>query len=154
MADVVTPAERSRMMSGIKGANTKPERLVRSFLHRHGLRFRLHGKGLPGRPDLVLPKYRAAVFVHGCFWHRHPGCKYAYNPKSNSAFWQSKFAENVRRDERKEDELRRADWRVFVVWECETRDEASLMRLVQTIRSDSNAGKDSGSSGVGAGSLG
>src|SRR4028118_864288 len=122
------------MMAGIKGANTKPERLVRSLLHRHGLRFRLHGKGLPGRPDLVLPKYKAAVFVHGCFWHRHPGCKYAYNPKSNSAFWQKKFSENVRRDGRKEEELRKAGWRVFTVWECETRGEASMMRLILEIQ--------------------
>jgi DNA mismatch endonuclease (patch repair protein) len=135
LADVVTPAERSRMMSGIKGANTKPERRVRSFLHRHGLRFRLHGKGLPGKPDLVLAKHRAAVFVHGCFWHRHPGCKYAYSPKSNSGFWQKKFEENVRRDERKEEELRQAGWRVFIIWECQTRDEDAMMRLIQDIRS-------------------
>lgn len=123
------------MMSGIKGANTKPERRVRSFLHRHGLRFRLHGKGLPGKPDLVLARHRAAVFVHGCFWHRHPGCKYAYSPKSNSGFWQKKFEENVRRDERKEEELRRAGWRVFIIWECQTRDEDAMMRLIQDIRS-------------------
>jgi DNA mismatch endonuclease (patch repair protein) len=142
------------MMAGIKGANTRPERLVRSFLHRHGLRFRLHGKGLPGRPDLVLPKYKAAVFVHGCFWHRHPGCKYAYNPKSNSAFWQKKFSENVRRDERKEEELRRAGWRVFTMWECETRVEASLMRLIESIQSNSDERTDSESPGVDPGSLG
>jgi DNA mismatch endonuclease (patch repair protein) len=123
------------MMAGIKGANTKPERLVRSFLHRHGLRFRLHGKGLPGKPDLVLAKHRAAVFVHGCFWHRHPGCKYAYSPKSNSDFWQKKFEENVRRDERKEEELRRAGWRVIIIWECQTRDDNAMMRLIQDIRS-------------------
>jgi DNA mismatch endonuclease (patch repair protein) len=141
------------MMAGIKGVNTRPERLVRSFLHRHGLRFRLHGKGLPGRPDLVLPRYKAAVFVHGCFWHRHPGCRFAYNPKSNSAFWQKKFSENVRRDERKEKELRGAGWRVFTVWECETRDEASLMRLIESIHSNSDERTDSESPGVDPGSL-
>jgi DNA mismatch endonuclease (patch repair protein) len=123
------------MMSGIKGANTKPERRVRSFLHRHGLRFRLHGKGLPGKPDLVLARHRAVVFVHGCFWHRHPGCKYAYSPKSNPDFWQKKFQENVRRDERKEEELRRSGWRVFIIWECQTRDEDAMVRLIQDIRS-------------------
>lgn len=136
------------MMSGIKGANTKPERLVRSFLHRHGLRFRLHGKKLPGKPDLVLSKHKAVVFVHGCFWHRHPGCKYAYTPKSNVDFWKKKFEENVRRDKRKDEELRHGGWRVFIVWECETRDEVSMMRLANAIRSDSNAGRNPESSGV------
>jgi DNA mismatch endonuclease (patch repair protein) len=141
------------MMAGIKGANTKPERLVRSFLHRHGLRFRLHGKGLPGKPDLVLARHRAAVFVHGCFWHRHPGCKYAYNPKSNPDFWQKKFQENVRRDERKEEELRRAGWRVFIIWECQTRDEDPMMRLIQDIRSGRDERKSRESSEMDSGSL-
>lgn len=141
------------MMSGIKGANTKPERLVRSFLHRHGLRFRLHGKGLPGKPDLVLPKYRSVVFVHGCFWHRHPGCRFAYTPKSNVDFWLKKFKENVRRDERKENELRESDWRVFIVWECETRNETSMMRLIEEIRSEPDARSDSEPSGVDPGSI-
>src|SRR4051812_26276050 len=97
MTDVVDRKTRSRMMSGIKGRDTQPELLVRSFLHRAGFRFRLHAKGIVGRPDLVLPKYRAVVFVHGCFWHRH-NCKFATNPKTNSAFWRKKFAENVARD--------------------------------------------------------
>jgi DNA mismatch endonuclease, patch repair protein len=134
VADVVTPAERSRMMSNIKGANTRPERLVRSFLHRQGLRFRLHGRKLPGKPDLVFPKYRCVVFVHGCFWHRHPGCKYAYNPKSRVDFWQKKFAENVTRDARNISELRDRGWRVLVVWECSVTNTEHLIELAREIQ--------------------
>lgn len=142
------------MMSGIKGANTKPERLVRSFLHRHGLRFRLHGKGLPGKPDLVLPKYRTVVFVHGCFWHRHPGCKFAYTPKSNVDFWKKKFKENVGRDERKEEELRQAGWRVLIVWECEAKSESSMARLLHEIRNNPHERQTSESSELDPGGLG
>src|SRR5215213_9927731 len=134
MADIVTPAERSRMMSGIRSKNTKPEILVRSFLHRHGLRFRLHRRDLPGRPDLILPKYNSVIFVHGCFWHQHPGCRFAYTPKSNAERWQAKFAENRARDERALHALLDAGWRVFIVWECETRDTAVLDDLVTLIR--------------------
>lgn len=117
MADVVDRATRSRMMSGIRGRDTKPELIVRSYLHKAGLRFRL-GMKLPGKPDLVFPKYRAVVFVHGCFWHRHAGCKYAAVPKSNAAFWRKKFKENVSRDCRVQELLEQAGWRVIVVWEC------------------------------------
>lgn len=115
--DVVDRATRSRMMSGIRGRDTKPEKQVRSFLHRAGLRFRLHAS-LPGRPDLVFPKHRAVVFVHGCFWHRHVGCRYATTPSSNAEFWQAKFDANVARDNRVSRQLRKEGWRVFVVWEC------------------------------------
>jgi DNA mismatch endonuclease (patch repair protein) len=97
--DVVDAATRSRMMVGIRGKDTRPGRIVRSFLHRAGLRFRLH-VNLPGKPDLVLPKYRTIVFVHGCFWNRHHGCRHAGTPASNVAFWQEKFAGNMRRDAR------------------------------------------------------
>src|SRR3569832_2346428 len=116
--DVVSPKTRSRMMSGIRGKDTKPERFVRSALHRKGLRFRLHGK-LPGRPDVVFPKHRTVIFVHGCFWHRHHGCRYATTPSSNAAFWSEKFSANKRRDTRVSRQLRRLGWRVYVVWSCE-----------------------------------
>ena len=115
--DVVDRATRSRMMSGIRGRDTKPEKQVRSFLHRAGLRFRLHAP-LPGKPDLVFPKHHAVVFVHGCFWHRHVGCRYATMPSSNAEFWQAKFDANVARDNRVSRQLRKEGWRVFVVWEC------------------------------------
>jgi DNA mismatch endonuclease (patch repair protein) len=106
-------------MSGIRGTNTQPELKVRRHLHSAGLRYRLHKKGLPGRPDLVLPRFRTAVFVHGCFWHQHPGCRFATRPGTNAEFWQAKFATNRERDQRKEAELRALGWRVEIVWECE-----------------------------------
>ena len=134
MTDIVDAATRSRMMSGIRGKDTAPERTVRSFLHRAGLRFRIHCRDLPGTPDIVLPRFRAVVLVHGCFWHRHPACRYAYTPGSNLAFWNRKFEENVARDGRKEQTLRELGWRVFVVWECEVGDEKRLGRLVREIR--------------------
>ena len=96
--DVVSSVKRSEMMSGIRGRNTRPELQVRAYLHARGLRFRLHRKDLPGRPDVVLPKYRVAVFVHGCFWHRHPGCKFTTEPATREDFWRQKFAANVSRD--------------------------------------------------------
>ena len=117
MTDVVDRATRSRMMSGIRGRNTKPELIVRSYLHRAGLRFRLHAK-LPGKPDLVLPRHRTAVFVHGCFWHRHEGCRYTTTPRTNQEFWQQKFLGNVDRDRRHMEALRTLGWRVATVWEC------------------------------------
>ena len=137
MTDIVDAATRSRMMSGIRGKDTAPERAVRSFLHHAGLRFRIHRKDLPGTPDIVLPRYHAVVLVHGCYWHRHPGCRFAYTPRSNLAFWNRKFEENIARDRRKEAKLRELGWRVFVVWECEVADENRLGRLVREIRSPS-----------------
>lgn len=130
--DVVDQATRSRMMSGIRGKNTKPELIVRSFLHRAGLRFRLHAK-LPGKPDLVLPKYRTVVFVHGCFWHRHEGCRYATTPANNARFWREKFAGNVRRDARVKQELEELGWRVQAIWACQL-SESELVKLAATIR--------------------
>ena len=109
------------MMGGIKGADTKPERDLRSALHARGLRYRLHAKNLVGRPDLVFPKHRAVVFVHGCFWHRHSGCRYATLPATRPDFWQAKFAANVLRDERVRAELLQHGWRVATVWECALR---------------------------------
>ncbi|MHB1332517.1 MAG: very short patch repair endonuclease [Sulfuriferula sp.] len=122
MVDVVDKATRSRMMAGIQGKNTKPELLVRKYLHSKGLRFRLHAKKLPGKPDLVFPKYKVVVFVHGCFWHRHAGCKYATTPSSREDFWANKLSENVARDSYQIAALIGLGWRVFVVWECELRE--------------------------------
>lgn len=132
MSDIVDPETRSRMMSGIRGKDTKPELLVRKFLHRAGLRFRLHAS-LPGRPDLVLPKYNVAIFVHGCFWHRHRGCRFATDPKTNSIFWQDKFEANVARDRKATRQLRALGWRVIVVWSCKL-EEAHLQKLVDDIK--------------------
>lgn len=119
MVDIVDRATRSRMMSGIRGRDTKPEIAVRRYLHAVGLRFRLSPRNLPGRPDIVLPKHKVVVFVHGCFWHRHPGCKYTTNPATRPAFWNNKFAENIARDQRVQLQLKKDGWRVFVIWDCE-----------------------------------
>ena len=119
MVDFLSPAERSERMSRIRSKNTSPEVALRRELHAMGFRFRLHRKDLPGKPDIVLPRYRTAVFVHGCFWHRHDGCKVATTPKSNTGFWQEKFDRNVARDARSEDLLKDQGWKVIVVWECE-----------------------------------
>jgi len=142
--DVVDRATRSRMMSGIRGKNTKPELAVRSFLHRAGLRFRLHAK-LPGRPDLVLRKHRTAVFVHGCFWHRHQGCVYATTPASNVEYWQARFADNVQRDVRVQQKLEDAGWRVEVVWSCKLSESElakSACRIKNNSPRESRNGKD------------
>lgn len=121
MTDIVAPLTRSRMMASIRGKDTKPELLVRSGLHKLGLRFRLHRRDLPGKPDLVFPRYRVVIFVHGCFWHRHTGCKLAYKPAANEKYWAEKFQENVERDQRQVELLLQAGWRVFVIWECSLR---------------------------------
>ncbi|QNH04281.1 DNA mismatch endonuclease Vsr [Pseudomonas sp. B11D7D] len=116
--DIVSKEVRSRMMAGIRGSNTSPEMKVRRMLHRQGFRYRLHQKNLPGRPDLVLPRYRVCIFVHGCFWHRHPGCRYATTPRTRHDFWQAKFEQNVSRDTRIKLELLALGWRVIELWEC------------------------------------
>ena len=117
-------------MARIHGKNTKPELVVRRLAHALGYRFRLHRKDLPGSPDLVFPTRRKVVFVHGCFWHRHPGCKKASTPTTRRSFWETKFDQNVERDVRKEVQLMAAGWEVLVIWECETRDaEAVAARL-------------------------
>lgn len=121
-------------MSRVKGKNTKPEILVRRALHALGYRFRLHRGDLPGRPDIVLPKHKTVIFVHGCFWHRHPGCAKASTPKTRIDFWQDKFAANVARDSRNLDALREAGWQAIVVWECETKNPTALAsRLTRSI---------------------
>lgn len=119
MVDILTPEARSERMSRIRGRDTKPELVLRKALHAAGFRYRLHAPGLPGRPDLVFPKWGAAVFVHGCFWHQHKNCRIANVPGSNTAFWQAKFQANKRRDARAIRALRAAGWRVAVVWECQ-----------------------------------
>lgn len=113
-------------MSRIRGGDTTPEKAVRSALHRMGYRFRLRVRELPGSPDIVLPRYRTVIFVHGCFWHRHPRCSFAYTPKSRVEFWQDKFEANVARDRRTSRSLRARGWRVIVVWECQTREPTRL----------------------------
>lgn len=126
--DRLTRERRSWNMSRIRGRDTLPELSVRSALHHLGFRFRLNKQDLPGCPDVVLPRHRVVVFVHGCFWHRHRGCRFAYTPKSNRTFWSEKFEKNVGRDSRNANELRRLGWRVVVVWECQTVDRAALIK--------------------------
>ena len=121
MVDIVDAETRSRMMAGIKAKNTRPELALRRALHARGLRYRLHSKHARGRPDLLLPKYGAVIFVHGCFWHRHLGCRYATTPKTRTEFWEAKFAANVARDSAVQAALLGAVWRVATVWECALR---------------------------------
>lgn len=132
MADVVSKEVRSRMMAGIRGKDTKPEMLVRRALTAAGVRYRLHRRELPGAPDMVMAGRRAVVFVHGCFWHRHEGCRHAKLPTSNAEFWIAKLERNVERDRKAVAELLAAGWRVLTVWECATRrgSEADLQRLL------------------------
>ena len=118
--DSLSKEHRSWNMRRIRSTDTKPEMLVRSYLHRNGFRFKLHAKDLPGHPDIVLPKYKTVVEVRGCFWHRHPGCKSATTPSSNIDFWLRKFRQNVERDKKHADELKELGWHLIVVWGCET----------------------------------
>ena len=113
--------QRSRNMSAIKSKNTKPEIAVRKLLHTMGYRFRLHKKDLPGSPDIVLPKYKTVIFVHGCFWHRHQNCKYASNPKTRVEFWNKKFKDNIERDIKNLEKLKSLGWESKIIWECETK---------------------------------
>lgn len=145
MVDVVDRETRSRMMSGIRGKNTHPEMLARQFLHGHGFRYRLHAKNLPGSPDIVLLKWMVAIFVHGCFWHRHEGCRFSATPASNAERWLSKFEENVARDRRNTRALVSAGWSVIILWECGLREveagKQNLLWLLDRIRDTSAAGQ-------------
>lgn len=134
MTDVVDPATRSRMMAGIRSKNTKPELLLRSLLHRKGLRFRLHQKQLPGKPDIVFPRFRSVIFVHGCFWHGHC-CELFRLPATRTDFWRDKIQENRVRDLAQLEMLRLSGWRTLVVWECATRGRSrlSLEELIDCI---------------------
>jgi DNA mismatch endonuclease, patch repair protein len=125
MTDIISQEHRSWNMSRITGKNTKPELRLRSILHRAGYRFRLHVSSLPGRPDVVLPKYRTVIFVNGCFWHRHPGCSKSYMPSSRIEFWTAKFEATIVRDIKKSAELRKRGWNVLTVWECELQQSPS-----------------------------
>jgi len=121
--------QRSRNMSAIKSKNTKPEITVRKLLHSMGYRFRLHRKDLPGSPDIVLPKYKTVIFVHGCFWHRHENCKYATTPKTRKEFWEKKFRENINRDNLNQANLSLKGWKIIIIWECQLKgDKKKLMR--------------------------
>ena len=128
--DRLTPERRSWLMSRVKAKHTSPELIVRRKAHALGLRFRLHRKDLPGTPDLIFPKYSTVVFVHGCFWHRHPGCPKAGMPKSRVRFWKEKFARNVKRARRDERQLNDLGWSVGVIWECETKNLSTVERLL------------------------
>jgi len=132
MADVVSKEVRSRMMAGIRGKDTKPEMIVRRVLTAAGVRYRLHRRDLPGAPDLVMAGRRTVIFVHGCFWHRHEGCRYAKLPSSNAEFWRAKLESNVERDRKAVADLLATGWRVLTVWECATRrnSESDMEKLI------------------------
>jgi len=130
MADVLTPEQRRRCMSNIRGKNTKPEMIVRSVTHRMGYRYRLHRKDLPGKPDLVFPSRRKVIFVHGCFWHQHPGCRFATMPATRREFWEKKLLGNRERDKRHLQELEQQGWEVLVIWECELGDLGELSEKI------------------------
>lgn len=129
MKDRLTKERRSWNMSRIRGKDTAPERVVRSLLHRMGLRFRLHGKGLPGRPDILLRKYRTVVFVHGCFWHRHKGCRNCTTPTNRREWWLEKLNGNAARDRLHSRALSKLGWKVIVIWECETKESGFPKKL-------------------------
>lgn len=129
------PPKRSRNMAAIKGRDTSPELAVRKILHRLGYRFRLHRRDLPGSPDIVLSRYRTVIFVHGCFWHRHPNCRFTTNPKTRSEFWEEKFRQNITRDSRQQAQLSALQWLSIVVWECELKEPEALAERLDRILS-------------------
>ena len=137
---------RSDIMRAVKRANTAPEIIVRQVLHALGLRFRLHRRDLPGSPDVVLPRFRTVIFVHGCFWHRHPDCRYTTTPKTRLEYWLPKFAANIERDLRKEAQLQALGWRVLLVWECETKQREELTLRLRRELKLSEAAQDGASS--------
>ena len=137
--DIKSEAERSRNMSRIRSTDTKPEVYLRKLLFREGFRYRKNDRRLPGCPDIYLPKYRTVIFVHGCFWHRHEGCRYAYTPKSRTEFWTEKFRRNVERDKVVAEALKKRDLKVIVIWECSirrmmkgSREEAETLQKIET----------------------
>lgn len=141
MTDTFDKATRSRVMSAIQSKDTQPEIMVRSALHGMGYRFRLHRKDLPGTPDIVLPRYKTVIFIHGCFWHSHKGCKYATVPKDNAEYWKPKLRKNKERDRRAKRELHKMGWRVLEIWECETRGGKEVIqeRLLELFTTDAEA---------------
>jgi DNA mismatch endonuclease (patch repair protein) len=142
MVDVHSKAVRSYNMSRIKGKNTKPEVLVRKFLFAHGFRYKIHDKTLPGKPDIVLPKYKTAIFVHGCFWHGHEGCKYFVVPKTRTEWWLNKINRNKETDKRNYNNLSNQGWRVLIIFECDLKPlikEKTLNNLIKSILSDNTS---------------
>ncbi|MFQ6397615.1 very short patch repair endonuclease [Nocardia sp. KC 131] len=129
-----TPEQRSRTMRAVPSRDTAPEMAVRRFLHAAGLRYRLHDRRLPGKPDLVFPSRRIALFVHGCFWHQHPGCPRSVRPASNTDYWTSKLDGNIARDACRREELEAEGWCVLIIWECQTRDPSALASLLAQVR--------------------
>lgn len=139
--DTVSPEKRSEIMSHIRGENTLLEISLRKYLFSNGFRYRIHVKNLPGRPDIVLPKYKSVIFVHGCFWHQHEGCKIGKIPKTRTQFWNEKFQKNKERDKKNIDDLLKAGWKVLVVWECELlkRNTKKFDEIIQWITSNVNS---------------
>ncbi len=137
MTDRLSPEQRSKVMSRIKGKDTQPEMIVRKWLHSQGFRFRLHRKDLPGHPDVTLPKYGAVIFVHGCFWHRHEGCKRATIPATRVELWEQKFQRNIRQDSIVQEKLKALGWNVLVIWECETKKLAFADRILEALKEKS-----------------
>jgi len=134
MVDHLTKEKRSWNMSRVKGKNTKPELVVRSFLHNNGYRFRLHRKDLPGKPDIVLPKYNTVVFIHGCFWHQHKNCKRATIPKTNKKYWIPKLQKNIENDKRYTKELKSLGWKIIILWECQINRNRFEKKLIAGIK--------------------
>lgn len=134
MSDKLTPEHRSWNMSRIKGKDTRIEVIVRQYLFSKGYRFRKNDKRYPGKPDIILPKYKTAIFIHGCFWHRHPGCKNATIPKTRTEFWNGKFEKNVENDKKKQEQLEQMGWNVIVIWECEL--EKSFSKTMEVVEAE------------------
>jgi DNA mismatch endonuclease (patch repair protein) len=133
LADIFSKEKRSQIMSAVKNKNTKPEILVRKHLFRAGFRYSIHKRELPGSPDILLPKYKSVIFVHGCFWHGHSNCKKAINANSNKNFWNQKILENRNRDQRVKRKLNSAGWRVITLWECDLRNQKSITRTINKL---------------------
>ncbi len=133
MTDFMTPKQRSQAMSKVRGVNTKPEKLIRSHLHRQGFRFRINNPNLPGKPDIVLKKFNAVIFVHGCFWHNHKGCKKSKLPKTRKEFWKKKITDTVMRDQRNIANLMKLGWRIAIVWECGTKKKDDLENIIKKL---------------------
>ncbi len=142
MADKVSPEQRSRNMSRVKGRDTKPEKIIRSLLYSMGYRFRLHRRDLPGKPDIVLPKHKKAVFIHGCFWHGHEGCPRAARPTTNTEFWNKKIDSNIKRDAAAQKELPALGWAYLIVWQCEMRDHAALENRLRSFLTTGTTGAE------------
>jgi len=136
MTDVFSKEKRSWIMSSVRGRDTKPEILVRSFVHRMGFRFRIHRRDLPGNPDIVLPRHGKVIFVHGCFWHGHKRCQRSKRPTTNKGFWNKKLDENIERDKRFQRKLRLMGWKVLVLWQCEVRKPEKMLRKLERFLHD------------------